>query len=209
MNTSTFKRLALGVACLLGAGSANAELVTYSDRTNWDSAISAIDTVDFEYYTGSSTLVSPSYTTAGVNFSVSSGQLYLDGPQLTYDAAYLTGSYLEWQNSGDMTLTITLPSAVSAVGFDVGDFYGDVRSFAITVDGVTTNLSSTANAYTFFGAVGSSAFSSLSFTVAADANFPVLDNLTYGNAAAIPEPVTLALLGLGLAGLGFCRRRKA
>jgi hypothetical protein len=30
----------------------------------------------------------------------------------------------------------------------------------------------------------------------------------YGNASAVPEPATLALMGLGLAGIGFARKKK-
>jgi hypothetical protein len=43
-------------------------------------------------------------------------------------------------------------------------------------------------------------------------NFPACKNnppgLTGGNIAAVPEPGTLALIGMGAAGLVFARRRK-
>jgi hypothetical protein len=37
---------------------------------------------------------------------------------------------------------------------------------------------------------------------------PVIDDLSFSRAAAVPEPGTLALLGIGLLGMGAARRRK-
>ena len=50
-------------------------------------------------------------------------------------------------------------------------------------------------------------FTSFSFSTSAQA-FEV-DNLVVGYQVEVPEPASLALLGLGFAGLGFARRRKA
>lgn len=37
----------------------------------------------------------------------------------------------------------------------------------------------------------------------------VLDNFTYNETVSVPEPTSMALLGLGLAGVGFARKKKA
>ncbi len=46
------------------------------------------------------------------------------------------------------------------------------------------------------------------FSIASEGTgaFPGLDNVTLGR-VSVPEPTTLLLLGLGLAGLGFARKR--
>lgn len=115
-----------------------------------------------------------------------------------------------------VTLTFT-GTAVTAIG---GNFYAiDIAdaflSAPVTIglsDGTTESLTPSNLASSFRGFTSSVPITSLTFSSAAAGAFVTIDNLTIGTAVAnpsVPEPGTVALLGLALVGLIATRRRKA
>jgi len=206
------KTIVLAVVIGLAGMSAQAATTTYSDFDSWTDNLTGIVTLDtfngYDFSNGDGyRFFGPSTTLGGVTYSIGSGALYGVSNLLNYDAPYHTSNYLEWQGGTPNTLTITLAGNTNAFSIKIGQFYGAGDTYNIQLgngDSFTVNGGS---AYSFFGAISTTAFSTIQIT--GNAAFPTIDNLGLGLVAAVPEPETYAMLlaGLGLMG-GIARRRK-
>ncbi len=142
-----------------------------------------------------------SYASGGFSYTISApGGLYSNGDFLG-------------TNNANQNLTINFTgAAVTAIG---GNFYAtninDVfQSVAMTIllsDGTSTTFTPN-NANTFRGVTTNIAITSLVLSAAGANTFAGLDNFFVGvSDAVVPEPASIALLGLGLAGVVAMRRR--
>jgi hypothetical protein len=185
--------------------------IVYANWAAWNSATTGVTLDDYESHGWTSTGgdgLGTAVVLGGVSYSYNGSQIYCVGPALTYDAAYLSGSYLEWQWGG--TMTASLGGSYSAFAVDFGDFYGLVRSFTFAFDnGDVFSVSGVSNGFAFFGVTTDTAFTSVSITASDD--FAVIDNLAFGSPGTdVPDAAsTFALLGVALSMLAFGRRRLA
>jgi len=207
-----FKSIVVAGALLFSANTVFATTVSYSDFSSWSDDVSGVITTEtyngYDFTGGGSNYVSYSSSTilGGITYTLDNGTIFGINKNSSYDAAYPKSNYLEWQGGANNTLTITLASYTNAIGFNFGQFYGDVTPFTVTLGNGDSFTLNSNTAYSFFGAIATTAFKTLSISAQP---FPVLDNLSVGPAVTmpVPEPESYGMMLAGLLLTAFVVRR--
>lgn len=187
---------------------ASAVPVFFTDRAAFDLASGALSFESFEAdfsVSGTQTFTDFTVTeTGGVN---AFGQLR-DFGSLGVSSAIIdgTGGLVYDDNSSSLASFFSFSGQVNAFGIQIATS----SNSTITIGGdVSTSFNLLAGVSSFFGVIDTAdLFSSITFDASGGPNVG-FDAASYGLVSSVPEPATLMILGLGLAGLGASRCKKA
>ena len=185
----------------LSSGVGTEDFETFGDETGAPLVLS---------FPGSSGSITATLSRTGVINDVPTGDTNGNGRYATSGTKY-------WDADDDFSITFSSPvSAFGFFGIDIGDFGGQVTAttagelnMTFTIPNTTLGLG---GSVLFWGIIDRAAsFTSITFgNTAPGTDFFGFDDMTIGDLqqVTVPEPGTLAIFVLGLAGLAFFMRRR-
>jgi hypothetical protein len=212
MNRTSKLNIAIHTIFALAAAAcvdAHANVIQYTTQSAFSAASSALTTIDFSAFaTSSYNYYGTQLSTQGVTFSNPAGSLFVFNSSFygsSGNGPTQGGNYLN--NNSDRPITVTFSQGVTAFSLNVADLFSRAQTSGSIVlsNGESFAFGATSSQYTFLGFTSTTAITGYTID---SGYYTVLDDVSFGKAVAVPEPASLALVGLGLLGCAALRRKR-